>query len=305
MELAGQRKRSTIAVVVLGVVLITVAITLNITWVVANWRSTLLLGLGVLSFAILIGGLAMNTIYLVREIRRNEQQDAFIHAVTHELKTPVASIRLYLQTLQQREVDPQKRKEFLEIMLADSDRLQSTIDQVLLAGKTGTTRGRLNRAPVDLEEVTGECVTLARRRHHLTGDELRLAGGLPEGEEAVIHGDLDELKAAISNLIDNAIKYSDGAVDVAVSVVKLGARRVAVRVEDQGIGITSDELKRVFRRFYRIPGLSSRMKGTGLGLSIVLAVAKRHGGKAYVESEGAGKGSTFTLELPVEASGAG
>lgn len=299
MELAGQRKRSTIAVVVLGAVLIAVAVTLNITWVVANWRSTLLLGLGVLSFAILIGGLAVNTVYLVREIRRNEQQDAFINAVTHELKTPVASIRLYLQTLQQRDVDPEKRREFLEIMLADSDRLQSTIDQVLLAGRTGSSRGSLLSGEVSLPEMVDECVTLARKRRHLTTEELSLRDELPEGDQAVISGDVDELKAAVTNLIDNAVKYSGDKVRVIVSVARLGAKRVAVHVQDQGVGITSDELKRVFRRFYRIPGgLASRVKGTGLGLSIVLAVAKRHGGKAYVESDGAGKGSTFTLELP-------
>lgn len=302
MELEGQRKRSAIAVVVLGVVLIVVAVTLNITWVVANWRSTLLLGVGVLSFAVLIGGLAVNTVYLVREIRRNEQQDAFINAVTHELKTPVASIRLYLQTLQQRDVDPDKRREFLEIMLADSDRLQSTIDQVLLAGKTGTSRRSMLSGDVSLVEMVQECVTLARKRRHLSTDELSLRDDLSDGDEALVSGDLDELKAAVTNLIDNAVKYSGEKVRVIVSVARLNAKRVAVHVQDQGVGITSDELKRVFRRFYRIPGgLASRVKGTGLGLSIVLAVAKRHGGKAYVESEGAGKGSTFTLELPAKS----
>ena len=302
MELAGQRKRSTIAVVVLGVVLIIVAVTLNITWVVANWRSTLLLGLGVLSFAILIGGLAVNTVYLVREIRRNEQQDAFINAVTHELKTPVASIQLYLQTLQQRDVDPQKQREFLDIMLADSERLQTTIDQVLLAGKTGSQRGTANTGEIDLSEMVGECVTLARKRRHLSDEELTLRDDLGEGDQAIVSGDLDELKAAVANLIDNAVKYSGDTVRVIVSVARLSAKRVAVKVQDQGVGITSEELKRVFRRFYRIPGvLASRIKGTGLGLSIVLAVAKRHGGKAYVESDGEGKGSTFTLELPAKS----
>ena len=90
---------------------------------------------------------------------------------------------------------------------------------------------------------------------------------------------------------------------MAVELAKIGARRVAVHVRDEGIGITGDELKRVFKRFYRIPNvLASRVKGTGLGLSIVRAVARRHGGKAYVESEGAGRGSTFTLELPLKSS---
>ncbi len=299
MELAGQRKRSTPTVIVLGVLLITVAVTLNITWVVANWRSTLLLVLGVLSFAVLIAGLILNTIYLVREIRRNEQQDAFINAVTHELKTPVASIRLYLQTLQQRDVTPEKRREFLDIMLADSDRLQETIDQVLVAGKTGATGRRLHRADVDLPELVEDCVNAARKRHGLSSDELALRNELDD--RATAPGDPDELKAAVSNLIDNAIKYSGERIKVSVSVERVSPKRGAVKVRDEGVGITSDELKRVFRRFYRIPGgPASRVKGTGLGLSIVRAVAKRHGGRVYVESDGAGKGSTFTLLLPLK-----
>ena len=105
----------------------------------------------------------------------------------------------------------------------------------------------------------------------------------------------------MTNLIDNAVKYSGQRVRVAVQLAKLGARRVAVTVKDQGMGITGDELKHVFRRFYRIPGaLTSRVRGTGLGLSIVRAVARRHGGRAYAASEGSGKGSEFTLELPLK-----
>ncbi|MEZ5396419.1 MAG: HAMP domain-containing sensor histidine kinase [Bryobacterales bacterium] len=298
---AGQRKRSVIFVVALGVVLIAVAVALNITWVVSNWRSAGLLVLGVLSFMVLIGGLSLNTIFLVREIRRNEQHDAFINAVTHELKTPLASIRLYLQTLQQRDLDRAKQQEFIDIMLADGERLQSTIDQVLLAGSTGGSRRPMNRSDVDLVEMVRESMRLVGNRHHWTTGELELAGGLPEGEQAVVWGDPDELKAAIMNLLDNAVKYSGDRIKVFVNIVKTGARKVSVQVKDEGIGIGEDELKRVFRRFYRIPGRSTaRVKGTGLGLSIVHAVAKRHGGRAYVESEGEGRGSRFSIELPLK-----
>ncbi len=303
MVLGGNRKRSIVLVSILGGILMAVAIALNVSWIVVNWRTGLLLVFGVLSFLVLIAGLALNTIFLIREIRRNEQHDAFINAVTHELKTPVASIKLYLQTLQQRDVERDKQQEFIEIMLDDSERLQSTIDQVLLAGKTGAS-GKSNAiGEVDLGEVVEECLKLAGKRHHLTNGELSFVDRIPQGETALIDGDLDELKAAVGNLIDNAIKYSGDKVQVAVELVKVGARRVAVQVTDQGIGITSAELKRVFKRFYRIPTvLASRVKGTGLGLSIVRAVARRHGGKAYVESEGAGRGSTFILELPLKSS---
>jgi signal transduction histidine kinase len=295
------RRQKVLLVGLLGALLIAVAVALNVGWIVVNWRTGLLLLVGIISFAVLIAGLILNTTFLIREIRRTEQHDTFIHAVTHELKTPLASIRLYLQTLRQRDVEPARQQEFFETMLSDTARLQSTIDQVLLAGKTGTARRVVNPIDVDLIEVVGECVTVAGRRHHLVNGEVEVIDRLPEGEDAVVLGDREELQAAVTNLIDNAIKYSGDRVRVAVELVKLGARRVAITVKDQGMGITRDELKRIFRRFYRIPGaLSARVRGTGLGLSIVRAVARRHGGRAYAESKGSGKGSQFTLELPLK-----
>ena len=295
------RRQKVVLVGLLGAVLIAVAVALNIGWIVVNWRTGLLLLVGIVSFAVLITGLLLNTAFLIREIRRTEQHNAFIHAVTHELKTPLASITLYLQTLRQRDVDPARRQEFIETMLADSARLQATIHQVLLAGKTGTARRVVNPTDVDLTEVVGECVTVAGRRHHLVNGEVHVVDRLPVGEDAVVMGDREELQAAVTNLIDNAIKYSGERVKVAVELVKLGARRVAINVKDQGMGITRDELKNIFSRFYRIPGaLSARVRGTGLGLSIVRAVARRHGGRAYADSEGTGKGSRFTLELPLK-----
>ena len=301
-RLGGSRTRSIVLVALLGSALIAVAVALNIGFIVVNWRAGLLLLLGVVSFVVLVGGLTLNTAFLIREIRRSEQHDAFIHAVTHELKTPLASIKLYLQTLRQRELTVGKRNEVIDTMLDDSDRLQRTIDQILLAGKTGNTRRIENATDVDLTEVVGECVSLAGKRHHFVNGEVEYVRRGPLGA-LVVEGDREELAAAITNLVDNAIKYSGARVRVAVEVVRLGARRVAVTVRDQGIGITGHELKRVFRRFYRLPAaLRSRVRGTGIGLSIVLAVARRHGGRAYAESRGADRGSTFTLELPLKAS---
>ncbi len=298
----GTRKRALLLVWLLGAGLIVVAVGLNISFIVSNWRTGLLLLVGVSSFAVLIGGLALNTAFLIREIRKNEQHDAFIHAVTHELKTPLASIKLYLQTLQQREFEPVKRHELIDTMLDDSERLQLTIDQILLAGKTGDARRVDNPTDVDVSEVVGECVTLAGKRHDLRDGEVQLVDRALPGA-FVVKGDRDELMAAVTNLVDNAIKYSGDRVTVGVEVARAGARRVAISVRDQGIGITSHELKRVFRRFYRLPAaLKSRVRGTGIGLSIVRAVARRHGGRAFAESRGAGQGSTFTLELPLKPS---
>ncbi|MCA1563059.1 MAG: HAMP domain-containing histidine kinase [Acidobacteria bacterium] len=272
---------------------------MNVSWVVLNWRRGVLAVLGVIFFLLIIGGLVLNTIFLVREIRRNEQHDSFINAVTHELKTPVASIRLYLQTLQTRELDDSRRREFYRIMLEDSDRLLQTIDQVLRAGSTGSSKlRRVSRTRVDVADLSRECVELARTRFRLDEDALTYEARIREGT-AIVMGDPDELKAAVWNLIDNAVKYSPGAVHVRVTVDQHEEDRLAVRVMDQGVGISPPELKRIFRRFYRVPGsVALRAKGSGLGLFIVRSVAKKHGGRAFAESEGAGRGSTFTLLLP-------
>ena len=294
------RKGSVYFFITLGSCLVALAVALNIGWTYLTWRTGLLLVLGLLFFCLIIAGMVLNTIFLVREIRRNEQHDAFINAVTHELKTPVASIRLYLQTLQSRQIDEAKRKEFYQIMLEDSDRLHQTIDQVLRAGSAARSSRLANAARIDLVPMVQDCLAIARNRHHLSPEALNYAYKLPPGETAVVLGDPDELQAAISNLIENAIKYSGSQVRVLVELTKVEPRRVAVRVRDHGVGIPETELKRIFRRFYRVPGsVAIRVKGTGLGLFIVQSVAKKHGGLVFAESEGPGRGSTFTLQLPL------
>ncbi|MCU1261085.1 MAG: Two-component sensor histidine kinase [Bryobacterales bacterium] len=288
------RQKSIALFITLGSCLVAVAVTLNIGLIVWTWRTGVMLVLGALFCSLIIAGVVLNTIFLVREIRRNEQHDQFINAVTHELKTPVSSIRLYLETLQTREMDDAKRREFYAVMLADSDRLAHTIDQVLRAGRAKTWRKHHHRELLDLTEIVKDCVRLARLRHHLPDEAVGC-----ECAKAQVWGDADELKAAVTNLLDNAIKYSKDEVRVTAEVVLVDGNNVAVRVRDKGVGISPAELKRIFRRFYRIPGIvTTRVKGTGLGLYIVGATAKRHGGKAYAESEGAGRGSTFTLQLP-------
>src|SRR4026209_1072903 len=137
------RRRSVIFFTVFGICLVAFAVALNVSWVVLNWQTGVLAILGVILFLLIIAGMVLNTIFLVREIRRNEQHDSFLNAVTHDLKTPVASIRLYLQTLQTRDLDADKRREFYRIMLEDSDSLIHTIEQVLRAGST---RSRFRRA---------------------------------------------------------------------------------------------------------------------------------------------------------------
>lgn len=298
MRLASHRKKSVIFFTVLGICLVVLAVALNIGWIVFHWRQVALLVFGVIFFLLIIAGLALNTIFLVREIRRNEQHDSFINAVTHELKTPIASIRLYLETLQTREVDDAKRKEFYGIMLEDSDRLLHTVEQVLRASRTGDRRSQDQRSVFDLSQLVRECVELARKRMHLDETALRFVETL-KVSPALIKGDAEEFQAAVSNLIDNAVKYSDKEINVTVEVAEIDDRRVSVRVTDRGAGIPRGYLNQVFKRFYRVPRrISVKVKGTGLGLFIVRSVVNKHGGKVFAESAGEGLGSTFTIQLP-------
>jgi signal transduction histidine kinase len=296
----GYRRRSVAFFIVLGACLTAGAVALNIGWVIINWRAAGMLILGLIVFPLIITGVVLNTIFLVREIRRNEQHDAFINAVTHELKTPVASIRLYLQTLQSRDVDPSKRQEFYQVMVEDTDRLLGTIEQVLRAGRLGARVRRESFAPVDLGAMVRECLTLARTRHHLPDEALTYRESLADGAPPRVLGDQEELKAAVSNLLDNAIKYSGPQVLVAVELEQPEPTQATLRVRDQGVGISAGELKRIFKRFYRVPGVvATRVKGSGLGLFIVRSVVARHGGRVFAESEGSGRGSTFTVQLPL------
>jgi signal transduction histidine kinase len=296
----GSRRKSIAFFIVLGACLTAGALALNISWVIVNWRAAGMLILGLLAFPLIITGVVLNTIFLVREIRRNEQHDAFINAVTHELKTPVASIRLYLQTLQRRDIDDVKRQEFYRVMVEDTDRLLETIEPVLRAARLGAKLRSARPAPVDLSAVVRDCLALARTRHHLPADALTYRESLASGSPPRVLGDEDELKAAVSNLVDNAVKYSGPQVQVAVELEQPEAEQATLRVRDQGVGISAGELKRIFKRFYRIPGaVAVRVKGTGLGLFIVRSVIARHGGKVFAESDGPGHGSTFTVRLPL------
>lgn len=299
---SGGRRKSIAFFIVLGAGLVAGALALNVGWVIVNWREAGLLVAGILVFPLIITGVVLNTIFLVREIRRNEQHEAFINAVTHELKTPLASMKLYLQTLQNRQVDEAKRQEFYRVMAADGDRLLGTIEQVLRAGKLGARVSRTNHTPIELRAIVQECVSLARTRHRLVPEALAYRETFTDCAPRCVLGDEDELKAVVSNLVDNAIKYSGPEVRIAVELDHTDAIKATLRVRDHGVGISPSELKRIFKRFYRIQGaMTTRIAGTGLGLFIVRSVVARHGGTVFAESDGPGHGSTFTVQLPTVA----
>src|ERR1700686_2221715 len=295
------RRKATITFLVLGVGLAGVGVAGCFCWIILNWREGIKVFLGVIFFGAISAGLVLNTIFLLREIRRNEQHDSFINAVTHELKTPIASIRLYLQTLQHREVDETQRREFYRRMLDDTDRLLGTVEQVLKAGVAGHKKSSRERVAVDFENLVQECVDLARTGHHLQPQALRVEP--PGGHGMVVTGDPEELRTAVANLLDNAIKYSGEQVDVSIRLEIPDEKHVRLSVQDHGVGIPPAELKSVFKRFYRVSNRSlAHIKGTGLGLFIVRAIAKKHGGRAFAQSQGEGHGTTVVLELPRDIS---
>lgn len=292
-----RRQTATIVFVVLCVVLVAAAVSLNVSWILVNGRRVAPLVLGVLSFTGIIAGIIVYTVFLVREMGITEQQDSFLNSVTHELRTPIASIRLYLETLQSRDVTEGQRQEFYRIMLSDAERLQHTVDQVLRAGSARHRSKLLQRTPIDITALARDCVETARQRHHLGREAVAMASSAFEAP-LIVDGDSDDLRTAVLNLLDNAVKYSGDAPKVSVETTAPSPETVWVLVKDAGVGIPRAHLSRIFNRFYRVQAHSFKVKGTGLGLYIVRSIARRHGGRVFAQSDGEGKGATFTIELP-------
>ena len=290
----------------IGIVLVVLALTLAVAWnvivvsdlgPVAERLSALhwtLLVAGSLFFAALIAGLLLLCAWLVREMRHSQRQQAFLDAVTHEMKTPLASLRLYAETLLLRDPGAAQRSEFLGRMRQDVERLERTLDQVLAAARAAAWRRRPQREPVAVGEVLGACVGELRDRYQLAPEAVRLE---IEGAPIAL-GQPEELALAFRNLIDNAVKYSGPEVDVRVSARRAGDGAVRVEIEDRGVGIPRKELRRIFQPFYRAGlDVQRRVAGLGLGLFIVRWLIQRQGGRVEARSEGPGRGSRFAVTL--------
>ena len=292
-----RRRKTVIFFIVLGICLIAAAVALNVGWILLNLTEVALLVLGIIFFALIITGLVLNTIFLVREIRRNEQHDAFLNSVTHELKTPIASIKLYLETLKARDVSREKQQEFYDVMLADSNRLLSTVEQVLQASKTREKKRQMSMTEVSVGKVIADAASIVQNRYHLDESVIRVT---EPADDVVVFGDPGELQTVFVNLLDNAVKYSGEEKKISIRTKKSPLNnKIDILLKDNGIGIPASELKRIFKRFYRVTGPAAKdAKGTGLGLAIVKSIIEKHGGKITAESKGHGRGTTFLIQLP-------
>lgn len=292
-----RRRKTTIFFLVLGISLSALTVALNVGWILLSLREVAVLVLGIIFFALITTGLILNTVFLVREIRRSERHDAFLNSVTHELKTPIASIRLYLQTLKSREVTEEKRAEFYDIMLADSDRLLRTVETVLQAGQMTERKREFNVTDIDINSVVADAVETVRSGYNLDEGVIKL---VRSEKTLLVSADADELKTAFVNLLDNSVKYSGHERKISVRIKSSSLNhKVAIVVRDNGVGIPASDLKRVFKRFHRVANANSEVKGTGLGLFIVKNIIERHGGKISADSRGVGQGATFSVHLPL------
>jgi signal transduction histidine kinase len=291
----------------IGIVSMVLVLALAVGWQILVWRDDsqpspglspldmLLFVLGTLFFLFVFAGLVWLCVKLVLEMRLSQTQRAFLDAVTHELKTPLASFRLGLETLDRHELEPGKRSEFLGRMSEDLDRLEHTVTQVLAAARAEESRPiRGGWADVDLQELLAASVRELIDRHGLDEDAVRV----DRARSMRVRGDEAELGVVFRNLFENAVKYSEDPVRIRVGIKEVGDGRVQVEISDQGIGIPKQELGRIFNRFYRTGrDVQRQVSGLGLGLFVARALLRKHGGRIVALSEGAGRGSRFVVTL--------
>ena len=256
-----------------------------------------LLVLGALSFVLIIVVLVLFVISLSRGIVEVRKQDTFIDSVTHELKSPLASLQLCLETLGREGLEGDAREKLRGMMLEDVDRLRAFIDDVLEANRLSYARpGMLNLSDVSLSQLTERCAAAVRTRHKLGPQEMLV----DIDPELIVTTDRAALEIVVNNLIDNAAKYSERPARVEVVARRESDKKVRFEVSDNGIGIDQKNLKRVFHRFYRVEDQEVReRRGTGLGLFVVWALVKQLGGNVQAYSEGRGRGTTMRVDLPV------
>ncbi len=301
----ARERRSLSLPIVLASVAVALSITLLVFWLLIVVRefelgpevstNTWLIVLGSVSFAFIMVVLVLFSVFLVAETREVRRQDRFIDSVTHELKSPLAAIRLGLETLGREGLEPKQRERLREMMLADVDRLHAFIDSILEASRLAHERGGHDLQAYDVEAVLRDVIARLVHRHRVDPGCVTLEAPA----ELILRTDRPAFETILGNLIDNALKYSDAPAKVVVRAAEAANDQIAFAVEDQGIGIPQADLKNVILRFYRAPGDQvRRRRGTGLGLYVVHALVAELGGRMRIESDGPGHGTRVRVWLP-------
>lgn len=305
--MASRRQRSISGPIIFGSASVALSAALLVGWVYVilknqeltqQWVANLwLLVAGIFSFSVVITVLILFSVFLAREILEVRRQTTFVDSVTHELRSPLASLRLCLETLGRSGLGEAQREQLREMMLDDVERLSAFIDDILEASRLehGEQGGREVRR-VELTPLVERCATAVRKRHKIPGDAIRIE--IEDGLDLV--SDPTALELIVKNLLDNAVKYSEEPVDVVVRAHPTRSNRMRLEVIDKGVGIPKRALGRVFDRFYRVDTEVVRTRrGTGLGLFVVKALVKTLGGKLRAYSHGSGRGTRMSIDLPL------
>ena len=292
--------------IVLSSVAVTLTVALVIGWTLLIVRNktladdivanTWLLGVGIGALIVIMTVLVLFSVFLVRQIVEVRRQTSFIDSVTHELKSPLAALKLCLETLGRPDLPEPQYERLRHMMLDDVERLGGFIDRVLAATRLPAELSSHPLQEVVLAGLARRCIAVVTRRAHQPEEVVRV--DIPP--DLAVVSDEVALAAVLENLIDNAVKYSQHNVEVEISARPSGTAEVVIEVRDRGIGIPRAQLRRVFDRFYRVPDEDVRSRrGTGLGLYVVSALVRSLGGRVEAFSAGAGQGATMRVTLPV------
>lgn len=296
MALHFSRRRRMRFPLTLSVSLIVLNVSLMVCWIVllameSYWSA---LAIGTVFFSLILVGLVLYTILTIKEIQLNLRQANFVDSVTHELKSPIASLKLYLETLQMRQIEEPKRKEFYRDMMDDLARLDKLINQLLQIGRLDALVSETEAEDVDMAPLLRQCATNACNAHHKPAETVKLAV-----EPSVVRGTRIALEMIFGNLIDNAIKYGGEVPEVTVETLASGPDRIVTRITDNGDGVPPHLRQKIFRMFFRGGNELERTRtGTGVGLYIVHTLVRQMRGRISIHGRGRGSGSIFEVELP-------
>lgn len=253
------------------------------------------LAIGTVGFSVILVGIAAYMVIAVKEIRLNQRQSNFVDSVTHELKSPIATLKLYLETMQLRQLEEDQRAQFYDVMEAELLRLDSLISQLLEVGRLDAIGHRSEPVDVPLEPLLRRCAKAASAHHKRDEKDVFTF----EIEPAVVHARPIVLEMIFGNLLDNAIKYAAAEPAVAVEVKIATRGRIVARICDNGSGVPPGQRKKIFQMFYRGGNeLERTQKGTGLGLYIVRTLVHLLKGTVTIRDREEGKGSVFEINLP-------